>query len=314
MKDRLEKTRRTLTEKTNLIPDIKTVAKKLLHPDGRFDSAGTKKGPFPPEYRSVGRLIKLARSLLFPGYFDNPGHASFGESDLSGLLADFYRLLSDQILLSLGHGCFRDRQPCLNCRSQSYTIATKFVQNMPCLKAILSKDARATLEGDPACKSEEEVIISYPGFLAILVYRVAHWIKDHDVPLLPRMMTEYAHSMTGIDIHPGAMIGQSLCIDHGTGVVIGETTEIGDRVKIYQGVTLGALSIPRETVDSLRDSKRHPTIEDEVIIYANATILGGKTVIGARSIIGGNVWITGSVPPDTRVLLKAPELIVMGNH
>jgi len=185
---------------------------------------------------------------------------------------------------------------------------------MPELREILLKDVKATLEGDPAAKSDREVIISYPGFLAILVYRIANRIHGMGVPLLPRMMTEYAHSLTGIDIHPGSRIGQSLCIDHGTGVVIGETTEIGDRVKIYQGVTLGALSIPRNSEALLRNRKRHPTIEDDVIIYANATILGGETIIGARSVIGGNVWITESVPPDTRVILKPPELVYMGHH
>jgi len=295
-------------------PDIESISKELLYPDERFDSAGRKRGAFPPDYRSVARLIQLARSLLFPGYFNAPEGASFEEADLTRLLSDFYELLSDQILLSLGHGCFRDRQPCSNCRSRSRSIAGQFVQFMPRLKNILSGDAKATLEGDPAARSEEEVIISYPGFLAILVYRIAHWIHVTGVPILPRMMTEYAHSMTGIDIHPGSKIGQSICIDHGTGVVIGETTEIGDKVKIYQGVTLGALSIPRHTVDSLRDRKRHPTVEDDVIIYANATILGGETIIGARSIIGGNVWITQSVPPDTQVILKVPELVYIGKQ
>jgi len=153
-----------------------------------------------------------------------------------------------------------------------------------------------------------------PGLLAITVYRMAHELHEMAVPFLPRMMTEYAHSLTGIDIHPGAKIGTSFFIDHGTGVVIGETTEIGARVRIYQGVTLGALSIPRDDVESFRNKKRHPTIEDDVIIYSNATILGGGAVIGARSIIGGNVWIIDSVPPDTKVLLKKPELVYIGNN
>jgi serine O-acetyltransferase len=170
------------------------------------------------------------------------------------------------------------------------------------------------LEGDPAAKSYDEIIFSYPGLFAITVYRMAHKLHELDVPLLPRMMTEYAHSLTGIDIHPGSKIGGSFFIDHGTGVVVGETTEIGNRVRVYQGVTLGALSIARDEADLYRDKKRHPTIEDDVIIYSNATILGGETVIGARSIIGGNVWITESVPPDTKVLLKLPELVYIGNN
>jgi len=142
-----------------------------------------------------------------------------------------------------------------------------------------------------------------------MVYRIAHQFFHQEITLIPRIMTEYAHSRTGIDIHPGAHIGESFFIDHGTGVVIGETTEIGDRVRIYQGVTLGALILPKDAGDRLRDQKRHPTIEDDVIIYSGATILGGDTVIGARSIIGGNVWITESVPPDTKVFIKKPELI-----
>jgi serine O-acetyltransferase len=141
---------------------------------------------------------------------------------------------------------------------------------------------------------------------------MAHHLWEHKIPFLPRIMTEYAHSVTGIDIHPGAHIGDSFFIDHGTGVVVGETTEIGDRVRLYQGVTLGALSLPRDAGEQLRDKKRHPTIEEDVIIYSGATILGGNTVIGARSIIGGNVWLTESVPPDTRVILKKPELIYTG--
>ena len=174
---------------------------------------------------------------------------------------------------------------------------------------MLAKDVRAAHEGDPAAKSYDEIIFSYPGLFAVTVYRLAHQLLKQEVPLLPRIMTEYAHSLTGIDIHPAARIGESFFIDHGTGVVVGETTEIGRRVRLYQGVTLGALSLPREKVESLRQQKRHPTIEDDVIIYSGTTILGGETVIGARSVIGGNVWLTESVPPDTKVFLKKPELI-----
>ena len=168
---------------------------------------------------------------------------------------------------------------------------------------------RATYDGDPAAQSYDEVIFSYPGIFAITVYRIAHLLVNLGVPLLPRIMTEYAHSVTGIDIHPAAKIGKSFVIDHGTGVVIGETTEIGDNIRIYQGVTLGALSIPKGASDEFRGKKRHPTIEDDVIIYSGATILGGETVIGARSVIGGNVWLTDSVPPDTTVVIETPRLI-----
>jgi serine O-acetyltransferase len=170
------------------------------------------------------------------------------------------------------------------------------------------------MEGDPAAKSYDEIIFSYPGLLAITVYRLAHKLHELVVPLIPRIMTEHAHSLTGIDIHPGAIIGESFFIDHGTGVVVGETTDIGDRVRVYQGVTLGALSLPKDKIDRFRNKKRHPTIEDDVIIYSNATILGADAVIGARSIIGGNVWITERVPPDTKVILKRPELVYIGNN
>jgi serine O-acetyltransferase len=198
---------------------------------------------------------------------------------------------------------------CVNCEERGQEIAVLFLHEVLRLRSLLAKDIRAAYEGDPAAKSFDEIIFGYPGLFAITVYRIAHQLYEQGVSLIPRIMTEYAHSLTGIDIHPGARIGESFFIDHGTGVVIGETTEIGNRVRIYQGVTLGALSLPKEAVERLRNEKRHPTIEDDVIIYAGVTILGGEAVIGARSVIGGNVWVTESVPPDTKVFLKKPELI-----
>jgi serine O-acetyltransferase len=173
----------------------------------------------------------------------------------------------------------------------------------------LRGDVRAAFDGDPAAKNLDEIILSYPGIEAIAIYRVAHEIHLLKVPLIPRIMTEYAHSKTGIDIHPGATIGEHFFIDHGTGVVVGETTEIGNNVRIYQGVTLGALSIKKDASGNIeRGGKRHPTIKDNVIIYAGATILGGTTVVGENSIIGGSVWITESVPPCTILFNKPPEL------
>lgn len=177
------------------------------------------------------------------------------------------------------------------------------------MRKILATDVRAVYEGDPAAKGYDEIIFSYPGIFAVTVHRIAHKLFEFKVPLLPRIMSEHAHSVTGIDIHPGAEIGERFCIDHGTGVVIGETTKIGKNVRIYQGVTLGALSLPKDAGEKLRGKKRHPTIEDDVIIYSGATILGGDTVIGARSVIGGNVWLTESVPPDTKVIMETPRLI-----
>ena len=176
-------------------------------------------------------------------------------------------------------------------------IEQYFFDALPTIRATLLKDADAMMSGDPAAVSNTEVIRTYPGFYAIAIYRLANKLYQLDVPLVPRILTEYAHRLTGIDIHPGATIGEQFCIDHGTGVVIGGTAHIGNNVKIYQGVTLGALSVKKE----LAKTKRHPTIEDNVVIYAGATILGGKTVIGANSIIGGNVWITKSVLPNSRV-------------
>ncbi|MCM1321674.1 MAG: serine acetyltransferase [Bacteroides sp.] len=171
------------------------------------------------------------------------------------------------------------------------------LENLPEIRRQIHTDIHAALEGDPAAKSSEEIILSYPGIEAVCVYRIAHFLHKNGVPLVPRIMSEYVHGKTGIDIHPGAVIGEGFFIDHGTGVVIGETTVIGNNVKIYQGVTLGALSVKKDLVDK----KRHPTIEDDVTIYAGATILGGKTVIGTGSIIGGNVWIVDSVAPYSKI-------------
>jgi len=267
-----------------------------------------------PSHESVVRIIHRARNILFPGYFIqtrldpvNMGY-SLGQETTA-----LFEELARQIVLSIQHDCLRFNRPCTQCTQRGHETALAFVQALPELRTLLITDIKATLEGDPAAKSYDEVIFSYPGLFAITVYRLAHTLWSLDVPLLPRIMTEYAHGQTGIDIHPGARIGKSLCIDHGTGVVVGETTEIGDRVRIYQGVTLGALSLPRDAGTRFKNKKRHPTIEDDVIIYSNTTILGGDTVIGARSVIGGNVWITESVPPDTKVLLKRPELVYRGN-
>jgi serine O-acetyltransferase len=189
------------------------------------------------------------------------------------------------------------------------TKAVAFLEQLPDLRKVLALDVEAAYAGDPACKSLDEVIFCYPGLEAITVYRLAHLLHQLGVPLIPRMMTEWAHSKTGIDIHPGANIGKYFFIDHGTGVVIGETTDIGQWVKLYQGVTLGALSFATDTEGNLvRGTKRHPTIEDHVVIYANATVLGGRTVVGHDAVIGSSVWITSSVAPHTTVILEKPRL------
>jgi serine O-acetyltransferase len=268
-----------------------------------------------PSRDAVIAIIQRASGLLYPGYFSrrrvdtvNLGY-HLGEEAVA-----LFEELSRQITLSFRHECLRYGLPCIHCQEQGQAEAVRFLRELPRLRAVLATDVQAAYQGDPAAKSHDEVIFSYPGLFAVTVYRAAHQLLRQGVPLMPRIMTEYAHSLTGIDIHPGARIGESFFIDHGTGVVIGETTEIGHRVRLYQGVTLGALSLPPDLVESLRSKKRHPTVEDDVIIYSGATILGGDTVIGARAVIGGNVWLTASVPPDTKVFLKKPELIFRGNH
>jgi len=263
-----------------------------------------------PSNESVVEIINRFKEVLFPGYFArgrlDPANLKYSIGQAVSFLFD---MLSEQIVNSIRHECFRHDNICTDCNDQGQRIALKTIEAIPALRKMLSTDVTAAYKGDPAAKSVDEIIFSYPGLFAIIVYRIAHILFEEDVPLLPRVMTEYAHSVTGIDIHPGATIGESFVIDHGTGVVIGETAVIGKNVRIYQGVTIGALSLPRNAGEKLRGSKRHPTIEDDVIIYSGATILGGDTVIGTRAVIGGNVWITRSVPPDTKVLIEEPKLI-----
>jgi serine O-acetyltransferase len=268
-----------------------------------------------PSRSSVIEIIDRLREILFPGYFTRTKldpvnlRYSMGQS-----VTAVFDLLSEQICHSIRHDCFRYDKPCSDCSELSHEQALAFMKAIPTIREQLAMDVNAAYHGDPAAKSHDEIIFSYPGIYALTVYRIAHKLFHLNVPLLPRIMTEHAHSTTGIDIHPGAHIGKGFVIDHGTGVVIGETTRIGDNVRIYQGVTLGALSLPKNAVARLKGQKRHPTIEDDVIIYSGATILGGDTVIGARCVIGGNVWITKSVPPDTKVHMKAPELTYMSRR
>lgn len=263
-----------------------------------------------PSQEEIITIVDQARRILFPGYFTRTKlHASNLEYYIGKQTTDLYDKISEQITMAIRHDCRRNALPCTNCEAQSHKKALAFIESLPRVAALLATDIRAALEGDPATKSPDEVIFCYPGLLATLIYRIAHQLYLLEVPIVPRIMTEYAHNQTGIDIHPGATIGPGFFIDHGTGVVIGETTIIGQNVRLYQGVTLGALSLPRDAGEKLRDKKRHPTIEDNVIIYSNTTILGGQTIIGKGSIIGGNIWITESVATGTKVLLKRPELI-----
>jgi serine O-acetyltransferase len=224
--------------------------------------------------------------LLFPHYTEQ---TYFTEEEITSKINLLKRNLKT-LLLSLNNGMEKKYE----------IISDKYFEKLPTINKSLWEDAEAIYSGDPAAESVDEVILAYPGFLAIAIYRFAHELYELKVPILPRVFTEYAHQITGIDIHPGAKIGHSFFIDHGTGIVIGETSQIGNNVKIYQGVTLGALSVQKK----LAKIKRHPTIEDDVIIYSNAVILGGDTVIGKGSVIGGNTWITKSLPPNSVVYNK----------
>lgn len=263
-----------------------------------------------PSRKDVIKIINRFMEVLFPGFFSrkplDPINLKYriGES-----LSTLFTQLSRQIRLSIKHDCFRYNIPCSDCESKASDITLELFESIPAIKAILSDDVRAMSDGDPAAQSYDEIIFSYPGIYAISVYRIAHKLHGLNVPLLPRIMTEYAHSETGIDIHPGAKIDKRFAIDHGTGVVIGETTVIGQNVRLYQGVTLGALSLPTDAGERYKGKKRHPTIEDNVIIYSGTTILGGDTIIGKNATIGGNVWLTESVPANTRVFLETPKLV-----
>jgi serine O-acetyltransferase len=263
-----------------------------------------------PSYREVVEILADLREILYPGFGRRQnlhmGNVAYHVGDLIDSLHDRLTL---QIARSFRHDC-RERDIETDFEAKAQEIVVQFLATMPDLRKVLTTDAQAAYDGDPAAKSLDEIIFCYPGVAAIAVYRLAHVLHEYGVPMIPRMMTEYAHSKTGIDIHPGARIGPRIFIDHGTGVVIGETTEIGAGVKIYQGVTLGALSFPRDesTGEVVRGHKRHPTIEDEVVIYANATILGGDTVIGHHAVIGSSAWVTHSVAPYTTVMIESPRL------
>jgi serine O-acetyltransferase len=289
------------------IPAIVTTMVASCNNKGSFDHVDSE--PIPSREATINILHSVDR-ILYPGYFIQTRlnrvnlEYYFGQE-----MTELYEALSEQIMRAIRHDCRRNEKACTDCADRGNALAIEFLSRIPEIREGLAKDIQAAYDGDPAAKSYDEIIFSYPGLMAISVYRVAHLLHILGVPFIPRIMTEYAHSRTGIDINPGAAIGEKFFIDHGTGVVIGETTVIGDRVRLYQGVTLGALSLSPEECLILRGRKRHPTIEDDVTIYANATVLGGETLIGARSVIGGNVWITRSVAPDTQVFLEKQDLI-----
>lgn len=260
-----------------------------------------------PDREVIIALIGKMKRLLFPGYFRDPSYRIYNmKHSLAVLMEDTAYHLGRQIAIALRLGEAVDDARARELDAQAQELTVRFLERLPEVRALLQTDLEAFFDGDPAATSLDEIIIAYPGLQAILVNRLAHVLFVLGVPLIPRIMTEHAHSQTGIDIHPGATIGRYFFIDHGTGIVIGETTVIGDYVKIYQGVTLGALST--RGGQSLRGKRRHPTIEDRVTIYSGASVLGGDTVIGHDAVIGGNAFITSSIAPGTRVSVKNQEL------
>ncbi|MCU0706019.1 MAG: serine acetyltransferase [Fimbriiglobus sp.] len=268
-----------------------------------------------PSRAAVADMVADLAEILFPGYGKRKDltEANIGFY-IGGLIDALHGKLTEQIARALRHDRCRDDADFHHCDSEAAGKALDLLRRLPHIRATLEADVQAAYAGDPAAKSHHEIVFSYPGFEAVAVFRIAHELHRLRVPYIPRMMTELAHSKTGIDIHPGATIGPGFFIDHGTGVVIGETCEIGQRVKLYQGVTLGALSFDRDENGELVHGsyKRHPTLRDNVVVYANATILGGRTEVGEGAVIGSNVWITKSVAPYAVVVLDAPPTKVKG--
>ncbi|TWT31185.1 Serine acetyltransferase [Posidoniimonas corsicana] len=263
-----------------------------------------------PKYEAVIDSIQDLKEILFPGYRRREGlHHGNIEYYVGDLVDRLHDALTKQVGRALLHEAGGHCEDGTDFEALGQAKVLEFLDRLPQVRAQLATDVQAAYDGDPACKCPAEVIFCYPGLEAVTVHRLAHELYKLEIPFIPRMMAEWSHARTGIDIHPGATIGEYFFIDHGTGVVIGETCRIGDHVKIYQGVTLGAVSFPTDENGQLvRDQKRHPTIEDHVVVYANATILGGRTVIGEGSVIGSSVWLTKSVAPNTTVTMEAPSL------
>lgn len=283
------------------LPTLQQISKEIagFDPHSRLLTSARKRPKAAPSEVEVGKMADGFRHLLL-------AKAMVAQSPAGhqGTLKKWATHLIRQARLAFGLECDGPTS-CRHCTKKAQEAAGAFLRKLPHIQKRLWLDVEAAYDGDPAAKSLAEVVLAYPGHEAITVYRLAHELLIVGVPLLPRMMTEYAHRRTGIDIHPGARIGDRFFIDHGTGVVIGETTVMGNRVKLYQGVTLGALSFPRdERGKILKEGKRHPTIEDDVVIYAGATILGGNTVIGQGSVIGGNTWVTQSVAPGSKITVS----------
>jgi serine O-acetyltransferase len=256
-------------------------------------------------------IVRGLQEVIYPGYFgDQALYREYLHAHLGDQLYALSRRLEAEVAKALCSECRAPAAPLAHPAAPAATeVVATFLERLPEVMDVIAGDVVAAYEGDPAATCLEEIVLAYPGMKAVFTCRLAHLLHSLGVPLVPRIMTEFAHNETGVDIHPGATVGREFFIDHGTGVVIGETTVIGDRVKLYQGVTLGALSFPRDGHGAVvRGTKRHPTLEDDVVVYAGATILGGDTVVGRGSVIGGNVWLTTSVPPGSRVTLSRDQL------
>ncbi len=276
-----------------------------------------------PSREAIVEILELVLDLMYPGYF---GRRDLSAENLAEHVAARVEALYPKVEREVEHClCYgRERQTLKvggtgelasaqfgECAPRAHELTDQFLSKLPEIRGLLVRDVQAAFDGDPAATNLDEIILAYPGVLAVSVYRIAHALYELGVPMMARIMTEWAHAKTGCDIHPGAKIGPAFFIDHATGVVIGETTEIGEGVKLYQGVTMGALSFPRDAAGHIiRGRKRHPTVESGATLYANATVLGGQTIVGAGSVIGGSVFLTHSVPPRSRVSLKEPELRV----
>ncbi len=268
---------------------------------------------FLPSRDEIIAILELYLQLFYPGYY---GRQDLTDENVGYHVGVLLTTLREKLTRQIGQClCYAaENEGTLSeqdCAAAARQLAGRLLARLPEVRACLLDDVQAAFDGDPAATNLDEVILAYPGMLAVTVYRIAHELHEMGIPLMPRIMTEWAHATTGADIHPGASVGGSFFIDHATGVVVGETTEIGDHVKLYQGVTLGALSHPRdERGRVIRNTKRHPTVEDHVTVYANATVLGGETTLGAGTVVGGSVFMTQSVPAGSRVAIKPPELQV----
>ena len=293
-----------------MLDRIETITKDIIKTFRASEGINNLTGPNLPSRQSIIDIITTLESIIFPGYQEKEHlENEMLLFNIGEKLMRASQALIDEISKSLR---YRDGLPQESCSedAEASDLAFCFLERLPQIRELALTDVNAALKGDPAAKSREEIIMSYPGLEAITVHRLAHELYKMNIPLIPRMMNEHIHRKTGVDIHPGAKIDESFFIDHATGVVIGETTIIGKNVKVYQGVTLGALSVKKEEANS----KRHPTIEDNVTIYSGATILGGGTVIGENSVIGGNVWITSSIPKDSVVYNRQVEYVLKNRY